>query len=114
LELLFLDRCVYQREVNVTNLDIRINLLRACDVQPIVDAFEAISANKPASQYQRYLAEQEQARRSVLVAFGSDDFCGYVTINWRPDYPRSRRKRSRRSKTSTCFPTFGDAASALA
>jgi GNAT superfamily N-acetyltransferase len=93
LEVLVLDRCVDQREVHGTNLDIRINLLRACDVQPIVDAFEAISANKPASQYQRYLAEQEQARSTVLVAFGTDDrFCGYVTINWRPDYPPFRAK----------------------
>ena len=87
MEVLVLDRCVYQREVNATNLDIRVNLLRACDVQPIVDAFEAISGNKPASLYQRYLAEQEQGVRTVLVAFDSDDhFCGYVTINWRPNY----------------------------
>ena len=91
LEVLFLDRCVYQREVHGTNLDIRVNLLRACDVQPIVDAFEAISGNKPASQYHRYLAEQQQGLRTVLVAFGSDDrFCGYVTINWRPNYPPFR------------------------
>lgn len=72
-------------------MDIRVGLLQACDIQPIADAFEAIGWNKPASQYRRYLAEQEQARRTVLVAFGSDDrFCGYVTINWRSDYPPFR------------------------
>ncbi len=82
------EREAFGREVNGTNLDIRVGLLRACDVQPIADAFEVIGWNKPASQYRRYLAEQEQARRTILVAFSSDDrFCGYVTINWRSDYP---------------------------
>jgi GNAT superfamily N-acetyltransferase len=91
LEVQLLDRSVYQREVSGTNLVIRVNLLRACDAQPIADAFEAIGGNKPASQFQRYLADQEQARRTVLVAFDSDDrFCAYVTVNWRPDYPPFR------------------------
>ena len=73
------------------NLKTRVGLLRPSHVQPIADAFEAFGLNKPVSQHQRYIAEQEQARRTVLVAFGTDDrFCGYVTINWRPDYPPFR------------------------
>ena len=48
--------------------------------------------NKPAAQYERYLAEQREGRREVLVAFVEDGsaFAGYLTVVWQPDYPPLR------------------------
>lgn len=66
--------------------DLIVRLLRAEDVQPIVDAFVAIGWNKPASQYERYLAEQHRGERVVLVAFLDEVFAGYLTIAWRSGY----------------------------
>ncbi len=64
-----------------------IRPLQQQDIEPIAAAFTAIGWNKPASQYARYLAEQEAGRRVILVALMDDIFAGYVTINWQPDYP---------------------------
>ncbi len=68
-------------------MDLRIRSLEATDLEPIAAAFAAIGWNKPISQYRRYLAEQEQGRRVVLVAFFSGVFAGYLTVVWQPDYP---------------------------
>src|SRR5215470_6262303 len=67
-------------------LDIKIRFLQEDDIEPIATAFHKIGLNKPASQYQRYLLEQEKESRKVLVAFDGDAFAGYLTIVWRPDY----------------------------
>jgi len=69
---------------------VRIGPLAAGDIAEIADAFAALGWNKPAAQYQRYLAEQAAGTRDVLVARGDGKFCGYVTVNWRPDYPPFR------------------------
>lgn len=64
-----------------------IRQLQTQNIEPIADAFAALGWNKPASQYERYLAEQEAGERVVLVAFLDDIFAGYVTIKWQPEYP---------------------------
>jgi GNAT superfamily N-acetyltransferase len=69
---------------------LQIRLLEPQDVQPIADAFEAISWSKPASLYRRYLAQQSEGRRTALVAFKDGAFAGYLTINWQSDYPPFR------------------------
>lgn len=56
------------------------------DVSEIPAAFAAIGWNKPASQYQRYLAEQESGERAVLVARVRGEFSGYLTIVWASAY----------------------------
>ena len=61
--------------------------LTAEDIEPIAESFAAIGWNKPAAQYARYLAEQEQGTRHVLVAFVDGAFAGYLTVVWRSDYP---------------------------
>ena len=71
-------------------MDITIRPMQEQDIEPIAAAFAAIGWNKPAAQYQRYLADQEQQRRVVLVAFAEERFCGYITIVWEPDYPPFR------------------------
>lgn len=72
-----------------TNHDthLQIRLLTAADIHVIADAFTAIGWHKPASQYQRYLAEQETGERVVLVATVDGAFAGYVTIVWASGYP---------------------------
>ena len=64
-----------------------IRRLEARDVGPIAAAFLAAGwKNKPRSQYERYLAEQEDGRRTVLVASLDGASAGYVTIAWRSGY----------------------------
>ncbi|MCB0060874.1 MAG: GNAT family N-acetyltransferase [Caldilineaceae bacterium] len=72
-----------------TSLDnhLTIRLLERQDIASIAAAFAAIGWDKPASQYERYLAEQQQNERIVLVAFIDDTFAGYVTIVWHSHYP---------------------------
>ena len=69
-----------------------IRLLEERDVQPIVSAFREIGwSNKRPAQYQRYLSEQDQGRRTVLVALVGGEFAGYLTIDWIPVYPPFRQ-----------------------
>lgn len=65
---------------------LRILSLEAVDIPAIAAAFAAIGWNKPAAQYERYLAEQHRGEREVLVAAWEEAFAGYVTIVWRSAY----------------------------
>ena len=56
------------------------------DIPEITKAFEEIGWNKPASQYETYLAEQEFGVRNVYVAFYNDRFAGYLTVSWKSSY----------------------------
>ncbi|MBZ0285722.1 MAG: GNAT family N-acetyltransferase [Anaerolineae bacterium] len=67
-----------------------IRLLTEPDIQPIAAAFAELGWNKPASQYARYLAEQESGLRTVFVAFVDEAFAGYVTVLWQSGYPPFR------------------------
>ncbi len=64
-----------------------IRLLKQTDIVPIAVAFAELGWDKPASQYEKYLSEQEAGDRVVLVAWLDGEFAGYVTIVWRSDYP---------------------------
>lgn len=64
-----------------------IRLLRPGDVETVAEAFAAIGWNRPASQYARYLEEQERGARVVLIAFWRREFAGYLTILWQSSYP---------------------------
>jgi GNAT superfamily N-acetyltransferase len=63
-----------------------IHWLQAADIQPIAAAFAALGWDKPASQYERYLAEQQAGKRVVLVAELAGIFAGYLTIVWQSHY----------------------------
>lgn len=67
--------------------EIQIRPLQQSDVDPIVAAFRAARWPKPRAQYERYLAEQEEGRRSVLVAAAGAELCGYGTVAWESGYP---------------------------
>ena len=66
---------------------VKIRLLETQDIQVISAAFADVGWNKPASQYERYLAEQDRGERVVLVAYSGENFAGYVTIVWKSGYP---------------------------
>ncbi len=76
------------RTTGMRNLAIR--MLESRDVAPISAAFSDLGWNKPLSQYEIYLSEQQKGIRTVFVAFVGGDFAGYVTINWSPSYPPYR------------------------
>ncbi len=67
--------------------DLSIRPLERGDIGPIAEAFRDLGWDKPRSQYERYLSEQREGLRSVLVAFAGGDFAGYVTIAWGAGYP---------------------------
>ncbi|MFM7188492.1 MAG: GNAT family N-acetyltransferase [Armatimonadota bacterium] len=59
---------------------ISIARLTSVDINEIAAAFALLGWNKPASQYQSYLDEQNAGGRHVLVARFDGEFCGYVTL----------------------------------
>lgn len=63
-----------------------IRRLESQDIPDIVQAFQQIGWNKPASQYERYLAQQEVGVRDVYVASVQGEFAGYLTICWESSY----------------------------
>lgn len=69
------------------SLNLGIRLLETGDITEIAAAFAVLGWDKPASQYERYLAEQQAGSRTVFVARMDDIFAGYVTVNWQSDYP---------------------------
>jgi ribosomal protein S18 acetylase RimI-like enzyme len=83
-----------------------IRSLQTQDIDPIAAAFTAIGWNKPASQYERYLAEQDAGQRIILVAFVDHIFAGYVTINWLSDYPHFRRENIPEIQDFNVLPHF--------
>jgi len=65
---------------------IELRPLQKSDPQVISTAFQTLGWNKPSSQYERYLAEQDCDERIVVVASSGGRFVGYVTMVWRSDY----------------------------
>ena len=63
-----------------------IRPLERKNIPEIAHAFQELGWNKPASQYERYLAQQELGVRNVYVAFVEEQFAGYVTICWESSY----------------------------
>ena len=65
---------------------ITLRSLMPQDIAPMAADFAALGWNKPASQYERYLAEQEAGQRAVQMAFSGEIFCGYLTVCWQAHY----------------------------
>ena len=78
--------------VDVRDIGLMIRQLEERDVQLIASEFQNIgSKTKTPSLYQRYLLEQNNERRTVLVAFVEDAFAGYLTVDGRSGYPPLRQ-----------------------
>jgi GNAT superfamily N-acetyltransferase len=65
-----------------------IRTLEPGDVDPIAFAFATWP--KPRQTFERYLVEQLEQRRVVLVAWCDGRVCGYVNVVWQPKYPPFR------------------------
>ena len=63
-----------------------IRRLKSRDIPEIAQAFRELGWNKPASQYERYLSQQEVGVRNVYVAIVERQFAGYLTICWESSY----------------------------
>ena len=74
-------------------MDVRIERLKAERIEEIATAFAKLGWNKPASQYERYLEEQDSGLRVVLVATLEGVFAGYVTVVWETEYEPFRAGR---------------------
>jgi GNAT superfamily N-acetyltransferase len=83
-----------------------IKLLQTGDVPVLVTDFEAVSWPKPRGQFERYLAEQSEGARTVLVARSEQNLCGYGTILWRSDYPPFRDQRIAEINDLNVLPRF--------
>jgi ribosomal protein S18 acetylase RimI-like enzyme len=70
--------------MEVSGLEIRT--LTQEDIPVIAAAFAHIGWDKPASQYEAYLQEQDSGERTVLVAIHPESFAGYVTVRWKARY----------------------------
>jgi GNAT superfamily N-acetyltransferase len=75
-------------------------------VPQISAAFSGLDWNKPCSQYERHLSEQQQGIRTVFVAFVGEAFAGYVTIVWSPAYPPFRAGRIPEIQDFNVLPHF--------
>jgi GNAT superfamily N-acetyltransferase len=62
--------------------DLTIRGIAAGDSVMMAAAFSP----KSVEQFERYLREQNEGCREVLLAFVGLEFAGYVTINWCPSY----------------------------
>jgi GNAT superfamily N-acetyltransferase len=69
-----------------------IRMLESRDIPEIAQAFQQLGWSKPASQYERYLAEQSLGLRQVFVAFVNEEFSGYLTICWHSLYEPFRKQ----------------------
>jgi len=71
----------------------QIRLLESKDISEIAKAFEQLGWNKPSSQYERYLMEQEIEFRDVYIAFVKELFAGYLTICWTSSYEPFQKEK---------------------
>ncbi|HEU4451681.1 MAG TPA: GNAT family N-acetyltransferase [Longimicrobium sp.] len=86
--------------------NVQLRRLEAGDVDPIVAAFDALGWDKPRRQYERYLAEQAEGRRVVLVAVESGRILGYGTVVWESGYPPFREDGVPEIQDLNVFPEF--------
>jgi ribosomal protein S18 acetylase RimI-like enzyme len=62
------------------------------DCEIISKAFAAQNWHKPQAQYEKYFREQREGKRAVLTALFENEFAGYLTVVWKPDFAPFREK----------------------
>ena len=70
-----------------------IHKIEAEDCKIISQAFAKQGwNNKPVEQYQKYLRFQEEGSRDIIIAKVNNKFAGYLTIQWKSNYPPFQEK----------------------
>ena len=62
------------------------------DCKIISEAFQMQGWDKPITLYEKYLKYQETGERDIIIATLDEAFAGYLTINWKSDYPPFQKK----------------------
>lgn len=83
-----------------------IRELRSSDPPVIARAFAELGWNKPVTQYETYLREQEEGRRAVRIATLAGMFAGYLTIVWETAYPPFRERGIPEIKDLNVLPEY--------
>lgn len=83
-----------------------IKALALTDIPFLVDAFQKANWQKPASLFEKYYQEQQQAERVVWLAYFQDQIAGYVTLKWTSLYKPFAHKQVPEIMDLNVLPSF--------
>ena len=83
-----------------------IKALALSDIPFLVDAFQKANWQKPASLFEKYYQEQQQAERVVWLAYFQDQITGYVTLKWTSLYEPFAHKKIPEIMDLNVLPSF--------
>ena len=88
-------------------IKMKIAQLTQNDVPVLVEAFKAIGwHNKSQELFEEYLAEQNEGKRSVWVAYTGNEIAGYVTLRWQSLYAPFRTQHIPEINDLNVLPNF--------
>ncbi|GAN26124.1 MULTISPECIES: GNAT family N-acetyltransferase [Legionella] len=83
-----------------------IKALELSDIPCLVDAFQKANWQKPASLFEKYYQEQQDAERMVWLAYFKDQIAGYVTLKWTSLYEPLAHKQIPEIMDLNVLPSF--------
>ena len=86
--------------------NILIRKLKESDIPIIIDAFAKDNWPKPATIFETYFNEQQNAERLVWVAYFDNQFTGYVTLKWQSQYEPFAKAHVPEIMDLNVLPTF--------
>ena len=87
-------------------MSLLVRPLGADDPERISRAFEPLGWNESVEKYTRYLTEQADGLRVVLVAESEGAFAGYLSVVWDSGYPPFREREIPEIKNFVVLPAF--------
>ena len=88
-------------------MKIQIKKLKDSFLAFMVQGFDDSNwTKKPFSLFEKYLKEQKEGKRIVLVAFADGSFAGYVTLVWQSNYKQFSLNRIPEMKDFNVLPTL--------
>ena len=73
--------------------NLKLRPILPTDVTAICSAFQSQGwDSKTPALYEKYLALQASGERDIIIAAYNQEFAGYLTIIWKPDYPLFQQK----------------------
>lgn len=70
--------------------DITIMQMQEQDIEKLAKTFARW--HKPRERFEKYFAEQQESKRSVLIAKEGETVIGYITLVWQSDYEPFKRQ----------------------